>query len=66
MSNIINKKYRTENKSFTNFASLRVLATRHAFPNPFMPCNAMYSAGINCCKAIFNWLICKRNALYNK
>lgn len=47
MSNIINKKYCTVNKSFTNFTSLRVLATRHDFPNPFMPCNAMYSVEVN-------------------
>lgn len=66
MSNIINRKYYTENKSFTNFTSLRVLATRHDFPNPFMPCNAMYSAEINSCKAIFNCSTCKRNVLYNK
>lgn len=63
---MINRKYYTENKSFTNFTSLRVLATRHDFPNPFMPCNAMYSAEINSCKAIFNCSTCKHNVLYNK
>lgn len=56
--NIINKKYHTENKSFTNFTSLSVLATRHDFPNPFMPCNAIYPPGYNCCKAIFNCSTC--------
>lgn len=56
----------TENAFFTKLLSLRVLAVKLDFPNPFIPCNTMYSVDFNCCKAIFNCVICKHNISYNE